>query len=282
MEWNFQKAHSKGLLSGPAPLLPQWDGSCEDPLEEVISPSPSEPYVRLGDPVYMRVFHGLQMTVEWDSCELHAKWPQKDTWQEFTFCASAASKPKLPDNDRSPLRDGDVVRIQCSNGRFLAADEEGNVSVVHARFAKGQSCEYVLRTDCASGLRHRGAVWFQNRATGNFLDADEEEHGIYARYNDQGSWQKFHVEKAAASSDEQSSVSKHDALVTLCLPRGLDVPQNASGQRMTPKTPDKRTRSKMLTKTPAKRPRNTCVASSKSNGAPPQKRRRTIVRAESQ
>merc|ERR1712001_243620 len=42
IEWNYQFAHGKGLFGGPAPVIPVWNGLSEDPLEEILDPSPSE------------------------------------------------------------------------------------------------------------------------------------------------------------------------------------------------------------------------------------------------
>ena len=50
-EWNYQVAQDLGLLQRPALALPSWDRRGEDPLEEIVHPSPEDPVVYYGLPL---------------------------------------------------------------------------------------------------------------------------------------------------------------------------------------------------------------------------------------
>jgi len=198
VEWNFQYAWERGLLSGPAPQLPRWEGLGEDPLEEKLHPSPSEPRILHGDPVFLRVFHGRYVDVE--GCQVSARWPDKGKWQELAFCPAASCSAKFPAAARREVRGGDIVRLRTRSGRFLSVDD-GAVSALAARGANGVATEFIVHAEGASPLRHRAVVYLEHRATGLLLDADEEEEAVSARWRDFGQWQQFAIEKLPAPNE---------------------------------------------------------------------------------
>uniref|UniRef100_A0A7S4W0C7 Glycoside hydrolase family 5 domain-containing protein n=1 Tax=Alexandrium monilatum TaxID=311494 RepID=A0A7S4W0C7_9DINO len=192
VEWNFQHAFQRGLLSGRPTSLPHWDGLGEDPLEEQLHPSPPEPRVFFGESVYLRVFHGKYIDVYGST--VSARWADKGGWQELTFCppAGSAARPRALQLHRA-VRDGDVVRLRTHNGRYLAV-VDGAVSAVRA--AAGPCTEFVVRVKEAVTLRHRGIIFLQSRANNGVVDAHEEEEGLFTRWQDFGAWQQLAVEKA--------------------------------------------------------------------------------------
>lgn len=235
-EWNFQKAYAQGLLGSslrPRPL-PAWDGRGEDPLEEIIHPSPAEPHVCFGDTVYLRVFYGRYMDVE--GSRVDARWPDKGFWQEFTFCSVAGEgAPKKTDRR---VRHGDVVRLRSHSGRFIAvlasgsagtcavtalpASRAGDTAASAAASSRGRggrrgggssrgggahrgagAAVSDFRVELEHGskvLRHRGCVHFRSLATGRLIDVDEDEDGIFARFRQAGEWNSLVVEKVVEDS----------------------------------------------------------------------------------
>lgn len=253
LEWNFQMAHRKRLLSGLPPVLPPRGGACEDPLEKILNPPPAEPRIFMNEPIYMRVFHGRYIDV--DRSLVQARWPDKGDWQELCFCSPVHSVAKTKAQEWRALSDGDVVRIRSKSGRYFTTDKDGNISAVSSRAARGTSSEFVLRIEGAQGsLLHQGGVYLENRASRQFLDADEDRDGIYARYEDRGSWQLFHVDKADPFG--VTTVPRTCPLLALAPPAPATAPAPSPH------------------KTPQKRTRVAREESAKSKGAPPQKRGR--------
>mmetsp|Transcript_76670 Transcript_76670/g.135281 ORF Transcript_76670/g.135281 Transcript_76670/m.135281 type:complete len:608 (-) Transcript_76670:86-1909(-) len=195
-EWNFQEAYRSGLLSGAPMQLPSWDGAGEDPLEELLNPSPADARVYYGDTVYLRVFYGRYMDVE--GTQADARWPDKGQYQAFTF--SPGSDKALSSSTRQPVRHRDVVRIQNRNGRFLAVQ---GASVTTTRSLKATSADFEVFIDGAGTLLHRGHIYLSSRVTSMCLNADEDADGLAARFRDMGQWQAICVEK---SPEEQPCV----------------------------------------------------------------------------
>jgi len=190
LPWNFQLCHQQGLLSGPPPQLPVWSGVGEDPLEEVVHPSPLKSHILSGEAVYFRVFHGRYIDVE--GCHPRARWSDKGAWQELSFW------PIEGETGRE-VRDGQVVRLRTSGGRFLSTAARGeSVTAAVPKRAVGPRAEWIVCLQDSEVLRHRGLLCLQNRATMCMLDADEEEESIQARWEDTGAWQTFAVEKDPA------------------------------------------------------------------------------------
>merc|ERR1719150_2014847 len=132
VEWNFQMAQRQGFLSGPAMPLPNWDGVGEDPLEEIMHPSPPDAYIRYAEPVYLRLFHGRYIDV--DGSQVAARWSDKGKWQEVSFWPSANSPTKHSAGREGAAKEeevqpGDVVRLRARCGRFLAADGQKGTAV---------------------------------------------------------------------------------------------------------------------------------------------------------
>merc|ERR1719410_710025 len=201
VEWNFQMAQRQGFLSGPAMPLPNWDGVGEDPLEEMMHPSPPDAHIRYAEPVYLRVFHGRYIDVE--GSQVAARWPDKGKWQELSFWPSANSPARLTAGRE--VQAGDVVRLRARCGRFFAADgEQATALALPARAATATATEFIVHAEDATELKHRGKIFLEHRATGQVLDADEEEDTISARWSHKGEWQKFAVEKPLAPAPPQT------------------------------------------------------------------------------
>ncbi|CAE7234919.1 exgA [Symbiodinium natans] len=85
-EWHFQHAWDLGLFSRSPLPLPPWDRQGEDPLEELLHPSPEDPVVYYGDVVYLRVFHGRYIEVQGKAAgalvvKVDCNWSDKGEWQ---------------------------------------------------------------------------------------------------------------------------------------------------------------------------------------------------------
>jgi len=223
VEWNYQMVLDQGILSGPALPLPEWDGIGEDPLEEMMHPSPPDAYIRYAEPVYLRVFHGRYIDVE--GSEVAARWPDKGKWQEVSFWPSANSPAKLAAGRE--VQPGDVVRLRARCGRFLAADgQKGTALALPARAATATATEFIVHADGATALKHRGNIFLEHRATGLVLDADEEEDSISARWTHKGEWQKFGVEKPSALALPQTPKKQQQAQQrTMSSPTSSSPPQ---------------------------------------------------------
>mmetsp|Transcript_21900 Transcript_21900/g.61188 ORF Transcript_21900/g.61188 Transcript_21900/m.61188 type:complete len:603 (-) Transcript_21900:213-2021(-) len=186
LEWNFQTACREGLLS-TIPRLPRWNRNGEDPLEETLNPSPPEPCVLFGDTVYLRTFYGRYIDV--DGCSVSARWPDKGEWQSFVFCPPAGQTVAA----HQKIVTGQVVRLQNRAGRFLYVGSDGRVYA--SKRVSAAKSEFLLHVDEGKVLKHRGFVYLKGKATPNFVDADDEQDGLFTRYPDMGDWQRIAVEK---------------------------------------------------------------------------------------
>jgi glucan 1,3-beta-glucosidase len=199
VEWNYQVAYKQGLLTGPAPELPAWTGEGEDPLEEVMHPSPDQPCIHFGEKVWLRTFYGRYVDVF--GSRVGAAWPDKGSWQAFTFCPGQRTKSESSSRrERRPVRHGDTIMLRAHNGRFLTVQGE----CVSASEDAGSSSRFVAHMETNGDLRHRGYVMLQSKSTRRCLDADDAEDGIFARFYDFGVWQKFGVEKVVPLGRGQS------------------------------------------------------------------------------
>jgi glucan 1,3-beta-glucosidase len=188
VEWNYQTAHEAGLLSGPPPSVPAWNGSGEDPLEQQFHPSPSGPAISWGETVCLRVFHGRY--IDAPSTAVQARWPDKGDWQEFSFqpIADATNSPK----EQRAIQDGEIVRLRTNAGNYLSVN---GTQVCAARRIKGIASDFVLHIRDAPVLTHRAIVYLESRATSRVVNADEDNEGLYAQYKHHGWWQQLAVEK---------------------------------------------------------------------------------------
>mmetsp|Transcript_22904 Transcript_22904/g.54048 ORF Transcript_22904/g.54048 Transcript_22904/m.54048 type:complete len:601 (-) Transcript_22904:75-1877(-) len=193
-EWHFQHSCDSGLLSRPPLSLPPWDRQGEDPLEELLHPSPEDPVVYYGDTVYLRVFHGRYIEVQGKTVDCN--WPDKGIWQAFSFCASDGDAAKEK-GSRRPVRHRDMLRIRAHSGSFLAVPSNAatGASVTTTRSKSCAEAEFEVFLQHTSVLKHRGLAYFFSRATATTLDADEDESGIRARWADFGDWQAIAVER---------------------------------------------------------------------------------------
>jgi len=200
LEWNFQMAYQKNLLmtnKSVAVSLPNWDGMGEDPLEAQLHPSPKKPNVSYGDKVFLRVFYGNYVDV--DGSKVRARWTDKGHMQQFTFCPGGVPARGYGKARGRVVSDGDVVRLRSSyNGRYLALDD--NDAMLASRAACHAATEFRVYMKDADQLQHRGVVWLQSEATHGVLSADAIEEGLFAWWNDFGSWQEFAVEKITRAS----------------------------------------------------------------------------------
>ncbi|CAE7620617.1 exgA [Symbiodinium sp. CCMP2456] len=193
-EWHFQHSCDSGLLSRPPLSLPPWDRQGEDPLEELLHPSPEDPVVYYGDTVYLRVFHGRYIEVQGKTVDCN--WPDKGMWQAFSFCAPDGDAAK-EQGSRRPVRHRDMLRIRAHSGSFLAVPSNAatGAPVTTTRSKTCAEAELEVFLQHTSVLKHRGLAYFFSRATATTLDADEDESGIRARWADFGDWQAFAVER---------------------------------------------------------------------------------------
>eukprot|EP00927_Polykrikos_kofoidii_P030859 TRINITY_DN26550_c0_g2_i1.p1 TRINITY_DN26550_c0_g2~~TRINITY_DN26550_c0_g2_i1.p1 ORF type:complete len:624 (+),score=93.87 TRINITY_DN26550_c0_g2_i1:92-1963(+) len=210
IDWNFQQAYRLGLLSTDKPLpgLPPREGVGEDLLEEICHPSPANRWFRAGNPLFLRVFHGRYVDVE--VCNVGARWTDKGPWQELTMCTPAdTSLFKSSHAEKSKIiQHGQVVRLRNREGRFLVVGPEPDFRVFatkRASLAADARAEFVIHIHDENVMRHRSTISLMNRATETFLDADEEDEGVFCRWNDPGGWQQFVVEKP---EQQQRSRSK--------------------------------------------------------------------------
>jgi len=202
-EWNYQRALARGFFGTKSTPMPAWSitSDIEDPLEELMHPSPPEPRVLYGDSVYLRTFYGRYIDVVGSGVD--ARWPDKGDWQRFTFLP-----PVKTDRAGQEVRDGDVVRLQANNGSYLSVTED---SVCSIRRATCATVELVVHLKGATGhLRHRGIICLQSRVSNTMLDADADSDGLSARWDTKGTWQEFAVEKELP----EEPVAKHSPAKT--------------------------------------------------------------------
>eukprot|EP00928_Gymnodinium_smaydae_P037589 TRINITY_DN26064_c0_g6_i1.p1 TRINITY_DN26064_c0_g6~~TRINITY_DN26064_c0_g6_i1.p1 ORF type:complete len:573 (+),score=112.20 TRINITY_DN26064_c0_g6_i1:116-1720(+) len=205
IEWNFQAALREGLLSGPVLRAPRWNGEGEDPLEAILHPDPPEPRVLLGEAIYLRVFHGRYVNA--DGSFMRAQWSDKGEWQRLTFHDASESSSTGRRRGAGPreVHDGMEVRIQDYSGRFLHADAEGKLRSTRQKHGTGPRGVFVVHVESGGVLRHRGGLYLWNKATQKMLDADEEEDGLFLRWEERGHWQRLRADKRHASREDLSA-----------------------------------------------------------------------------
>lgn len=224
MEWNYQEVLRKGLLPGPLPRLPAWEGPLsgrEDPMEEQLNPSPPEPRVFYGEKAYLRAFHGGYVDVL-GSC-VAAQYCDKGRWQEITFCPPVsrarvsgqvrASRSgvrkghgKREAQKQREVRHGDVVSLRGFNGRYLALSRGSLRAVSHGA---RPSAKFVVHIETARNLenegsaeeaeelplKHRATLFLQCKASGKMVNANTTKGGMFAHWRSFGDWQRLAVEK---------------------------------------------------------------------------------------
>jgi len=269
VEWDWQQCFREGSLSGLPYGLPAWNGTGEDPLEEVLDPSPTDPVIRMGDTVFLRTFHGRH--VDLDKTKARARWADQGEWQRFVICPLVWEDLQ----QRSPVTDGDTVRFLAHTGRFLSVTNDNSIAG-RSRFSSSVSADFVLRVDGADAdmeLRHRQAVFLQSKSTSCMVDVDasDDEKPVRARWNDCGEWQRFHIEKAPEAeklSHVLATVAKASRLSTAPIvatpqpKRRVSVGQHATpqpkrklslGQRASPQPTPRRPPGGQLFATPQRK-----------------------------
>ncbi|CAJ1328533.1 unnamed protein product [Effrenium voratum] len=193
-DWHFQQAYDQGLLKRAPLALPSWDGTGEDPLEDMLHPSPEDPVVYYGDTVFLRVFHGMYIDVQGRSVD--CRWSDKGEWQAFSFC-EVLKDGKSVESTRRAVRHRDVVRIRASNNHYLSVtgDAAQGAAVVASRAKRSQEGEFEVFLENSAVLKHRGIAYFLSRASATVLDADDASDGVFARWADFGHWQAVAVER---------------------------------------------------------------------------------------
>lgn len=234
MEWNIQAGLVKGLFSaGPLALPPVGAPDAEDPLEHLCHPAPAEPRVLYGEVVYIRVFHGSYIDVE--KSVVRARWPDKGDWQKFEFHPAAGGAAEGV--EQREVRSGDVVQLKAHAGQWLRVSDEGDMTA--SRRAPTQPCQFVVGVKRGTVLQHRSIFFLRSQATQLMVDADPEEEGVYARYDDMGTWQELAVDKAC---DHVAPIFSVDSLKKLrsskkrCL-EGATMPSEKSLRARRPATP---------------------------------------------
>jgi len=179
------------MVTGLPPQLPVWDMLSEDPLEEILHPSPLEPRILYGEKVWLRTFYGRYMDVYGPN--VNAQWSEKGKWQTLTFCSPGGTCKK---SDRRPIRDGDAVILRAFNGRYISNVKDKVVAMQDA----SKASQWTLHTQQKwDDVRHRGILYLKSSTTGNALDADEQEDGLFVRFPDFGEWQSLAVEKEVST-----------------------------------------------------------------------------------
>jgi glucan 1,3-beta-glucosidase len=199
VEWNYQAASAEGFFSGPPPVWPAWNGRGEDPLEQLLHPSPSEAEISWGETVCLRVFHGRY--IDAPNTSVQARWPDKGDWQEFSFQPVADVNKK----DRRSIRNGDLVRLQTHCGNYLSVND---TQVSAARRIKGVASDFVLHIRDAPVLTHRAIVYLTSRATSRVVNADEDDEGLYVMRKHHGWYQQLAVEKPYKEQENPKKTAK--------------------------------------------------------------------------
>lgn len=193
-EWDLRTCHQTGLLSdAPYPSLPEWSGEItdEDPLEEQLDPSPSNPFVYFGDNICLRAWHGG--FVEATGSEVAARY-NDEVGKENVFVIVPAGTVKMTPADRRVIRSGDAIslRSRSRSGRLLTVDAKGQVWANPAGPKEGRCQHFEVHGRTGSSeLRHRSTVFFKSRTFGFVVDSDPIEDSLQARWQDFGQWQKF-------------------------------------------------------------------------------------------
>lgn len=164
---------------GKNQALPELD----DPLEAMFDTPASDPFVRLGDTIYLRTFHGRYYDVE--RSQVKARYADRGLWQQFVVCPFGGTLPsrrgscgacrcalkraRSPRNSSSskassslrvtscpcvvaqqptgdqPLRDGHVVSLQVGHtGCYLGV--QGRKVLAKWEAADARPCAFVVRT----------------------------------------------------------------------------------------------------------------------------------------
>jgi len=202
--------------------------SVEDPLEEHLHPSPAEPSVRFGQPVYLRTFYGRYIDVE--RCSVQARWADKGLWQELSFVPAADARG---DAGRE-VKSGDVVRIQAHNGKFLTVVDGKVTATSRATAVASAPSEFVVKVKVVhqggNVVKHRAIINLRCRANSCPVAASDAEEGLFVsgkgpldEMDDYAWYQELAVEKQiediAPATPPKSSIPEEAAIATGATPR---------------------------------------------------------------
>lgn len=215
VEWSWQDSFQEGSLQRDAevPKLPAWSGEGEDPLEEILNPSPADPEIHYGDTVFLRSFRGTYLDVQGSS--VRARWASKGEWQRVTLCPPPGYKGPNP-NENAPraIRSGSVVRLLAHTGQLLAV-KGAELTTCPADEGHAGADFVVHMKRAGKGLKHRSAVFLQSRTTRRVLDVGAGDDTVRARWRDFGEWQGFALEKASQNDDEEMQPAAPSPLVLI-------------------------------------------------------------------
>mmetsp|Transcript_87881 Transcript_87881/g.246820 ORF Transcript_87881/g.246820 Transcript_87881/m.246820 type:complete len:635 (-) Transcript_87881:70-1974(-) len=236
VEWDWQRCHREGALSGPPLPLPPWDKTGEDPVEEWFDPSPAEPHVRFGDVVYLRTYRGEYVDVNEGSARVQYEW--QDDSCKFTVYPLVGNPCRTQD-EAGRIGNGTSVRLKAQNGRFLAvASGASTVCAACPEEACGTSAVFTVHLDAGDSLKHRGVVFLRSRATGCVLDIDGGDNSadvsLRATRDDFGAWGRFVVQKERAKLPVQPACQ--DVAIVLA----PETPPSRRCQTQRSKSPVKR------------------------------------------
>jgi len=247
LEWNYQMVHKLDMVTGPPPQLPMWDMLSEDPLEEVLHPSPLEARILYGEKVWLRTFYGRYLDVY--GANVSAQWPEKGKWQALTFCSPGSTVKK---SEQRPIRDGDAIILRAFNGRYISNVKDKVVASQDA----SKASQWTLHTQQKwDDVRHRGIIYLKSSATGNAMDANEDEDGLFVRFPDFGEWQSLAVEKEVSMEKlVKSSPTK--------LPKGQLAGTPTSSSKAAPKSARRKNTSEVDLESTPKRQRQLAMSPS--------------------
>lgn len=227
-EWNWQQSFKEGFVHAPKRCrLPSWDGVGEDPLEEDTDPSPPDPTVRFGDAVFLRTFHGRYIDLGGPKECASARWADRGAWQRFTIWPPVDRDVSELLRCRTIVQHGDVVRLLAHTGHFLGIDG-GKVTECPDIFSD-TSAEFVVHVEGAGKLKHKCAVFLENRANACVVDIDGNGSGkdVSARWKDFGEWQRLAVEKVP----EDEGPAAPPKVAPRAAARSAQSPQGAAAER---------------------------------------------------
>jgi glucan 1,3-beta-glucosidase len=252
VEWDWHQSYEEGSMLGKAMALPQWDGHGDDPLEDMLQPSPPVRDIVAGSEIALRSYHGRRVAVSAEDENIGCD--SDRACECFTICGHGLSIG-------SQIIDGSTVRLCTHDGRFLVVDVHNGK--VDARLANGGgqvelqlmrisqlikralsdgvaqddvdnavdaenpkdaliklifekedlASVFIVHVEGGGHVQHRGAIYLQSLATFNMLHMD---NGLQCLWDDQGEWQRFVIEKESVSATSQSKqlMTQHTVATT--------------------------------------------------------------------
>jgi len=269
-EWDWQRSYQEGSMTGPQTCLPSWDGTGDDPLEEDLDPSPADPFVVIGDSIFLRAFHGRH--VDMGGSQACARWADRGEWQRFVVCLPSGKSTKVRLGKRrkkTNVADGDLICLRAHNGHLVSV--KGGKVVKCPEDAVDESADFIVHVQGGGPLRHRSTVFLQSRCTSCLLDVDGSglDTDVHARWDHFGEWQRFVVEKAqkAKAHTQPAPALSRKRRRSSCSP----VPREPAAQQQEQprQQQQQQQQQQQMPGTPPRRPRRSSVATP----TPPQRKR---------